>query len=327
MQKKVGIFIFLLFLFSACGMPTNKLVQQIQTTETPISTSSFTPTSTHSSQPTPMPTPTPTTTLEPYFATQQALHNKLDKYCERGNSNRIALSPNGQWAGLDCSYGSIKIVHMDETKEWELPYESMFGPYSSAALFIETPHWSRDGAYVYVGANPHTDGYWEPFHSVSVLHRFNLETGQISEILPADKDDNIYYSFAFSPDDSMLAYIETDQSPVILTLRDLQTGAEQSYEFDPKYNTGGGFVWCPDSQKLVLSITQFDLNSYEYVATSIVLWDRDKANITMLIKDRQEILMPIDWINESKITLQALYEEDTKFEYDLTNGELRQVSP
>ena len=327
MKSKVVLVISSLLMLSACGVSSNKPTQQIQTSDTPIAIPNFTSTPTHTSQPPSTPTLVPTKTLEPYFATQQALHNNLDKYCERGNSNRIAFSPNGQWAGLECNYGSIKIVRMDVTKEWELPYESMFGPYSSPDLFIEIPHWSRDGAYVYVGANPHTDGYWEPFHSVSVLHRFNLETGQITDILFAGKDDNVYYSFAFSPDDTILAYIVTDQSPVILNLRDLQAGTELSFEFDPKFNTGGAFIWSPGSQKLVFSITQFDLNTYEYVATSIVLWDRDKANITMLIKDGQEILVPIDWINESKITLQVLYEEDTKFEYDLTKGELRQVSP
>lgn len=326
-QKKTYLLVFLLFLLLACGMPTTKRIQQIQTSDTSIVTSDFIPSPTRTSQPISTPTLIPTKTLEPYFATQQVLHNKLDKYCERGNSNRIAFSPNGQWAGLECDYGSVKIVRMDETKEWRLPYESMFGPYSSAALFIEIPHWSRDGAYVYVGANPHTDGYWEPFHSVSVLYRFNLETGQINNILSTGKDDNVYYSFTFSSDDTILAYIVTDQSPVILNLRDMQSGDEQSFEFDHKYNTGGSFVWSPDSQKLVFSITQFDLNTYEYAATSIVLWDKEQSDTTVLIKDHKEILVPIEWIDETKIVLQVLYKDDTKFEFNLISGELKPISP
>lgn len=327
MKSKVVLVTSSLLMLSACGMSSDKPMQQIQASDTPIATPDFTSTPTHTSQPPSTQTLIPTRALEPYFATQQALHNKLDKYCERGNSNRIAFSPNGQWAGLECNYGSIKIVRMDETKEWELPYESMFGPYSSAALFIEIPHWSRDGAYIYVGANPHTDGYWEPFHSVSVLYRFNLETAQITDILFAGKDDNIYYSFAFSPDDTILAYIETDQSPVILNLYDLQTGAEQSFEFDFKYNTGGAFVWSPDSQKLAFSITQFDTNIYKYVATSIILWDKEKPDTATLIKDYEEVLVPIEWINETRIMLQVLYEHETKFEFDLVGGELKQIGP
>ena len=327
MKSKVVLVISSLLMLSACGISSNKPTQQIQTSDTPIAIPNFTSTPTHTSQPPSTPTLISTKTLEPYFATQQVLHNKLDKYCEHGNSNRIAFSPNSQWAGLECNYGSIKIVRMDEAKEWELPYESMFGPYSSAALFIEIPHWSRDGAYVYVGANPHTDGYWEPFHSVSVLHRFNLETGQITDILFAGKDDNVYYSFAFSPDDTILAYIVTDQSPVILNLRDTQSGDKQSFEFDSKYNTGGGLVWSPDSQKLVFSITQFDTSAYEYIATSIILWNKEKPDTTALIKDYERILVPIEWLDETRIILQVLYEDDTKFEFDMIKGKLKQISP
>ena len=327
MKKKVSLFFLLFFLLSACGISSDKLTQQIQITDLPMTTPNFTPTLPHTSQSTPAPTLTPTKTLEPYFATQQALHNKLDKYCESGNSNRIAFSPNGQWAGLECNDGSIKIINVNETKEWELPYESMFGPYSSADLFTEIPHWSRDGAYVFIGANPHTDGYWEPFHTVSVLYRFNLETGQIDEVLPAGEDNNIYYSFVFSPDDTILAYIMTDQSPVIINLRDLQTDVKQSFEFDPKYNTGGSFVWSPDSQKLVFSITQFDTGTYEYIATSIVLWDMGKPDTSTLIKDHEEVIVPVEWIDETKIVLQVLYEDDKKFEFDLISGELKQISP
>jgi hypothetical protein len=107
----------------------------------------------------------------------------------------------------------------------------------------------------------------------------------------------------------------------------MQTGTEQSYEFDPKYNTGGSFVWSPDSQKLVFSIVQYDTDAHEYLSTSIVLWDKDKPQTTILIKDHEEVLVPTEWIGDTRIMLQVLYEDNMKFELDLTNNELRQISP
>ena len=274
-------------------------------------------------------TKTPTPTLSPgqivMTATQQALKDRLGANCIYGSAEGIGLSPNGQWAEAICGPYSIIITRIDGTKEWSLSSNSLFGPYTEH--FVHISHWSKDGAYAYARVDPHTDGYWEPFHQGMVLYRLNLETGQISEVLPLGKNDRIYYSFSFSPNDGRLAYIMTDQSPVMLYLRDMQTGDEQSFEFDPKYNTGGGFLWSPDGQKLVFSIAQNDPNIHEYVATSIVLWDGDKSNITTLIKDHQEILVPIEWIDETRIVLQVLYKSDTKFEFDLISGELKQTNP
>lgn len=269
-------------------------------------------------------TKTLTPTLSPdqvvMTATQQALKDRLGANCTYGSARGIRLSPNGQWAEANCGPDSIIIIRMDETKEWSLSSDSLIGPYTDH--FTGVDHWSKDGAYAYVGVNPHTDGYWEPFHEATDLFRLNLETGQISEVLKGG-----YYSFTFSPDDSMLAYIETDQSPIILTLRDLQTGAEQTFKFESKYNTGGSYVWSPDSKKLVFSIVQYDENNFKYVASSIVLWEREKQDVTVLIKDYQFPLTPIEWVEETKIMLQVLYEDDTKFEFDLKSGELKQINP
>ena len=277
---------------------------------------------------------TPTPTLPPeeaaMTATQQALKDRLGANCYYHSAQGIRLSPNGQWAEAICDLYSIIIVRMDGTKEWGLSSISLIGPYTEHFVYLS--HWSNDGAYAYVRVDPHTDGYWEPFHQGMVLYCLNLETGQISEVLPLGKSDWIFYSFAFSPNDKRLAYIVTDKSPVILNIRDMPTGDEQSFEFDPKYNTGGGFVWSPDSQKLIFSITQYDTSIGEYIATSIILWDKDTSKITELIKDHQSRLQGVEWIDETKIILKAEIFEPTQvktqnYELDLTNNELTELNP
>ena len=263
-------------------------------------------------------------------ATPLALHSKLDTYCAHNGAQGFRSSPNGQWMEVFCSQDTIEIVRMDETRKWEVSSDTLINPYTE--YFGGVNHWSNDGAYAYIDFDPHTDGYWEPYHQGIVLYRLNLETGQISEELPLGKSDWIFYSLAFSPNDRRLAYIVTDKSPVILNVRDIQTGDEQSFEFDPKYNTGGGFVWSPDSQRLVFSITQFDTTTYEYIATSIILWDKDTSKITELVKDHQSRLQATEWINETKIILQAEIFTPTRietqnYELDLTNNTLTELNP
>jgi hypothetical protein len=274
-------------------------------------------------------TKTLTPTLSPQqvvlTATQQALNDRLGANCTYGSAQAIRLSPNGAWAEAICGNDSIIVIRTNRTKEWSLSSDTLIG--LDREDFVHVSHWSNDGAYAYINVNPHTDGYWESFHQGMVLYRLNLESGEISEVLPRGKSERIYYSFSFSPNDRRLAYIKTDQSPVILHIRDIQIGTEQSYEFDPKYNTGGRFVWSPDSEKVVFSIRQFDTNRYEQVATSIVLWEKEKSKTTILLKDHQKNLVPIEWVNDTKIVLQVQYEDDTKFEFDLINNELKQMSP
>ncbi|HEX9388277.1 MAG TPA: hypothetical protein VF918_18270 [Anaerolineales bacterium] len=263
-------------------------------------------------------------------ATQQLLHNKLDKYCRDNQARGFRFSPDGQWVVVFCSSDTIEVVRVDETKKWEVSADALINPYTE--YFIGLNHWSNDGVYAYVSSDPHTDGYWEPFHQGIVLYRLNLETGQINEVLPLGKSDWIFYSFSFSPDDKILAYIVTDQSPVILNLRDIQSGDEQSFELDPKYNTGGGFVWSPDSQKLVFSITQFNTSTYEYIATSIILWDKDELKLTELIKDHQSRMRVIEWVDQTKIIVKAEILEKAQiktqnYELDLTDNELTELNP
>src|SRR5215207_9080708 len=271
------------------------------------------------------PTPTLASKQISVTATQQALHDKLDKFCRSNQAWGFRFSPDGQWVAVFCNLDTIEFVRVDEAEKWELSSDALINPYTE--YFIGVDHWSNDGAYAYVSLDPHTDGYWETFHQGIVLFRLNLETGEISEVLPLGKSNWIFYSFAFSPNDRRLAHIMTDRSPVILNIRDMQTGIEQSYKFDPKYNTGGKFVWSPDSKKLVFSIRQFDANYYEQVATSIVLWEKEKSNTTILIKDHEKNLVPTEWVNDTKIILQVEYEDDTKFEFDLISNELKQISP
>lgn len=231
----------------------------------------------------------------------------------------VQFSPDDQWAVIDCSVDGVTLIRLDGSKEWALSSDSLVGPHTDD--FVNVSHWSADGAYAYIGANPHTDGFWEPFHQAAALFRLNLETGEIKEMLKG-----AYYSFAFSPDDRRLAYIQTAQSPVILRVRDLKTGTERATKFDSKYNTGGGYLWSADSQRLIFSIVQFDENNFEYEASSIVFWDRKKADVTIMEGYRQ-VLVPVEWIDQTRIVVQVLYDEDKNFSLDLITGELEQISP
>jgi len=253
----------------------------------------------------------------------------MDEYCiYQSQARGFRFSPNGEWVVVYCSLDTIEIVSADETKNWKVSADTLINP--GGDYFIGVNHWSNDDAYAYISFDPHTDGYWEPFHQGIVLYRLNLETGQISEVLPLVRSNWRFYSFAFSPNDRRLAYIVTDQSPVVLNIRDMQTGGEQSFEFDPKYNTGGGFVWSLDSQKLVFSVG-LHLGNDEFV-TSIFLWDKGASKVTELIRDHPSEMRSIKWVNETRITLEAVFVEQGQvktqnYELDLTNNQLIEINP
>lgn len=282
----------------------------------------------------PASTLTPNPTLSPsqltMTATQQTLQERMGKHCWGGSAWNTRLSPNGQWVEVFCDWDVMKIVKVDESKVWDVSSGGLVDRYTDH--FVSVSHWSNDGTYVYVQVNPHTDGYWEPFHQGIVVYRLTLETGEVSEVLPPVRGNWRYYSFAFSPNDRRLAYIVTDQSPVILKIRDMQTGIEQSLEFDLKYNTGGGFIWSPDAQKLVFSVTQFDTTNYQYIATSIILWDKETDQLTELIKDHKSQMRAIEWIDETKIRLEAIVSDTESittqnYEFDLATSTLIQINP
>jgi len=333
MKAKIALFVLLFVLLSACGMPVIA-EPEVYVQFTPTFTTTINPTST--SQPNlPSPTfhPAPTLTPKPttssiqltMTANQQTLQESMGKHCWDGSAQDIRFSPDGQWVEVICRFDTIKIVYIDETKVWDMSSSGLVDPYTDH--FVNVSHWSNDGTYVYVVIDPHTDGYWEPFHQGIVLYRLTLETGQISDVLPLVRSNWVFYSFAFSPNDRRLAYIVTDKSPVTLNILDMRSGDEQSFEFDSKYNTGGGFLWSPDSQSVVFSITQYDTSIGEYIATSIVLCEPKRPACTTLRTDHQEILVPVEWLNDTFILLQILHQDEIKFELNRVTGELKQISP
>jgi len=330
-KVKFGLFLLLLSSFSACSSPV-ATERAIQPTQTPNLVITQAPTSTITEAPGILITSTANEGIDvAVTATQQALHDQYDKYCVYSRQAwGFRYSPNNQWVEVVCSTDTLEIVRLDETQKWEVSSDTLINPYTE--YFGGISHWSDDSAFAYITFDPHTDGYWEPYHQGIVLYRLDLQTGRISEVLPLGKSDWIFYSFAFSPNDRRLAYIVTDQSPVVLNIRDMQIGEEESFEFDPKYNTGGRLVWSLDSQKLVFSITQFDTNNYEYIATSIILWDRDASELTILIKDHPSQMSVIEWVDEMKITLRAEILDPNKveiqdYELDLTNNKLTEINP
>ena len=231
---------------------------------------------------------------------------------------------------MGCGREAVALVRMDESKVWRLSSDSLIGPYSEH--FINLAHWLKDGAYAYIVAEPHLDGFWELFHQGEVLYRIQLESGYISEVLPKATDGYNFYAYTFSPDGETLAYIVTAKSPVVLTLRDLQTGDEQKIRFDPKYNTGGGYVWSPDGQKMVFSVAQFDTTAYDYVGVSIYMWIHGETEATLLVEDYWEFLAPREWTAETRFLLNAVIDEQEPLlritlEFDLESGELQQIDP
>lgn len=271
-------------------------------------------------------TPIPTPSLLPEIVAASATQQALEEHCPGGRTfGSTVFSPDSRWAAVNCDQDETVFVRLDEKRIWFLNADDLIG-YETDFFFVQVFHWSSDGNYAYWGADPHTDGFWEPFHKATNLFRLRLESGEITKVLPSGTNPSEFFAFGFSPDDETLVYIETDNSPVVLRFLDLETGnLQEEVVFTSKYNTGGGFVWSPDGQKFVFSVAQFDETVRDYLAVSIFLWDQVESAATLLVEDFWEFLEPVEWVDESKIILKG-WSDDTGeletliFELDLAGS-------
>jgi WD40 repeat protein len=219
---------------------------------TPTSTATFTPTETS----TPEIVPTSTSTTKP---------TPVD----------ILNSPNGEFVvEFDNAYSHpafepqvIKILDKNGSLLWEIPYQhetAMVDPHPGMSIY----GWSKDSSYLYFYYYFSPDGgdrafWWDGFD----LQRINVQTGEIEQVIPGDKES--FVAFAFSPDETHIAYTRAQDNPSIFYIRNLATGVEKTANViitSMNYIRVGSIVWSPSGDKIA-----FQTESDDYVAQTIYL--------------------------------------------------------
>ena len=219
---------------------------------TPTSTATFTPTETS----TPEIVPTSTSTREPF---EPSLN-----------------SPNGEFVvEFDNAYSHpafepqvIKILDKNSSLLWEIPYQhetAMVDPHPGMSIY----GWSKDSAYLYFYYYFSPDGgdrafWWDGFD----LQRINAQTGEIEQVISGDKKS--FVAFAFSPNETQIAYTRAQDNPSVFYIRNLVTGVEKTTNVivntSMNYIRVGSIVWSPSGDKIA-----FQTESDDYVAQTIFL--------------------------------------------------------
>jgi Tol biopolymer transport system component len=146
-----------------------------------------------------------------------------------------------------------------------------------------------DETYLYFSLD--TDcGMADPGFVFSIgVFRWNLINGEVSEMLKASYDfdayDGNYYSVSISPTGRRMAYIHHQNSPLALTVLDLQTGENRSFPLEKKYGSGGMFSWSGDGTKLVFMLESE--KDYDHFISMVFLDLLKDDSMVTFIKDKE----------------------------------------
>ena len=169
----------------------------------------------------------------------------------------------------------------------------MISPFGLGYTTPETVHWSADGGYLYYTNQPHVDGCGL-FINASELWRVDLADGSATQALPESAK-----SYAFSPDDSQVAYV-TWSTPPDLVLHDLGTGEDRRLVLD--FEDAGAQVWSPDGT--MLALTGAENPCQAGWAHSIVVVDTSDLTPRTLNLPDERLLKTNDWQEAGKILLE-----------------------
>lgn len=253
----------LIVLLTSCS-PSPAIPATVENSATPtariLSTVPFTPTADS------LPTSNPSLLKTP-FPTESPTPRPPDLVID---------SPNGEFiAEFDNAYRHpayepqvIQILDKNGTLLWQIPYQhetAMADPHPSLRIY----GWSKDSAYLYFYYEFSPDGgdfafWWDGFD----LQRIRVQTGEIEQVIPGDREK--FVAFAFSPDETQLAYTRQQDDPSILYIRNLVTGAEKGTNviLNPSmyYIRVGGIHWSPSGEKIA-----FGTESDDFRAQTILL--------------------------------------------------------
>jgi hypothetical protein len=185
--------------------------------------------------------------------------------------DQILYAPNGEFiAEFDHAYSRpsrykqvIEILDKNNVLLWEIPYQgepSTSDPHPSLSIY----GWSKDSDYLYFQYIYWPDGgdrafWWDGFN----LQRINVQNGSIEQVARTEG----FVAFAFSPDESEIAYTREQDDPGVIFIRNLSTGVEKraGVIFPSKnYIRVGDIHWSPSGHEIV-----FQTETEDYMVQTV----------------------------------------------------------
>jgi hypothetical protein len=250
-RKRLTLFVVLIFSIAACGPAPAPAPTQPPTavtpSRTPVATSSPSLSFTPSRVPrVVVPTATPGASEATAVAVQATrIAPFLGDACVHVASWDFAISRDGYWALCEAADYEVDAVHRNGQK-WTFSMRAFFG--GEAAYYITPIFWTTDGKYLFFAPKAIVDsayGLTPPNYYLGLL-RWNLITGEVDTVLPASLES--MYRLSISPTGRRLAY--TLMASPLISIRDLKTGAEYSFQIDARYDLVSEFAWSADGTEL-----------------------------------------------------------------------------
>jgi dipeptidyl aminopeptidase/acylaminoacyl peptidase len=232
-------------------------------------------------------------------------------------------SPNGLWLEKLCyselDHSLIMTLSNSESQVlWKLLYRDYIPhiDFVPADGKVAVVHWSNDGRYAYFSSYSKGSGggCFAPYsHGGWGLFRLDLQTGNITTILPLVDTRIVWYGFSFSTTDRQLVYGVYAENFVIL---DMTTEESLNINHEKDFDDGGGFVWSQDGLKFVYSTGTFTSESEIY---SLRLVDVQTGSEQILLESDNSCYLATEWKDNNTVLIEqiGLYGQETILAYDL----------
>lgn len=240
------------------------------------------------------PAPTPTQQTTPIQTTTPAV-----KYSEQIEFSM--LSPDGtkeiqtkNWVIFDIldttSNRLIWSFSYDRAKFGEgdkFLYEAGYSPF----------HWSQDGKYIYVFARQGWDGgvkyFGDAFGAEEGVAKFDVDTGIMTDVIPERYGGG--YTFAISPDEEGIVYVDQRETPLVLRWKDLLTNDEKTLvTFDEGILDVGDYGWSPEGDKLIFQTFGENKNDF-------LLLDLKNLEIQILVHEFKDSVNFEFWGKQNQV--------------------------
>jgi hypothetical protein len=151
------------------------------------------------------------------------------------------------------------------------------------------------------------------------LLRLELVTGKLEVIVsPAGTE---FYSFAISPDGSIISVIDQFRSPLRLTLLDAFGGGERHVTLPSDFTIAGSQAWSPTSDSIILAAARTGAEWNPPI--SILYVDTTVGYTQTLVRDHESLLVPVEWLGPDRVLLTDRRASGaTKYVMTISTGEL-----
>ncbi len=221
---------------------------------------------------------------------------------------------------FDTSTGSdthitLKVAYMDGSDEKTIVDEFL----KDTSILPQPIQWSPDGRYFYYTNIPYGIGGYILFAGGPDLKRVDVETGEITDILP---DIGCLCAMTVSPDGKTVAYIP-GSGTLNFVLHDIETGTERSTEIDPGHLQAGNILWSADGRTLIYTMAVSNFDDPEAEQYAIVRVETDTLTQTVIVPDTNSLFNAVAWPANSP--LWAVDKDGNSWLVNPETGEMTEV--